>query len=272
MLERAVESVLKQTYKNIEIIISDDGSDDGTEEYCCSIILCNSNITYIRSNRSYGACHARNKAISVAKGEYITGLDDDDLLKPNHISELVTAFSTDYSFVCTSYIENSSKGKINRNNKLGIVTIEKLLHYNIVGNQVLTLTKRIQDIGGFDESLPAFQDYDLWVRLVKSYGSGFKIDNLSYVWDNMHAQERISSSLNKTAKAYEIFYSKHKLLMNHSNKKSMKIMNVKYSGTKLSLCTLIKNINIYNYKLCISLYLRGSFKYVIEFIDYFRYK
>ena len=77
LLNRAIESVKKQTYKDIEIIVVDDGSTDGTTEYLAQEIN-SGTLKAIFNKKSLGACAARNKAIEMATGDFITGLDDDD--------------------------------------------------------------------------------------------------------------------------------------------------------------------------------------------------
>ncbi|HAY4006682.1 TPA: glycosyltransferase family 2 protein, partial [Escherichia coli] len=87
MLERAIMSVLKQSYPNIEIIVSDDGSQDNTKKIVTSYMQQYSNIKYVFSSEAKGACHARNLAIAKASGTYITGLDDDDEFTQDRIEE-----------------------------------------------------------------------------------------------------------------------------------------------------------------------------------------
>ena len=78
-LERAINSVLNQTHTNLELIVADDGSSDGSQQYLQE--LQNKGVLTAVLNTtgtSKGACYGRNKAINLAKGEFITGLDDDD--------------------------------------------------------------------------------------------------------------------------------------------------------------------------------------------------
>lgn len=79
LLKRAVESALSQTYKNIEVIVVDDASTDGTPEYCNELPL---RYIYIPKEESRGGNHARNLGILAAKGEYVAFLDDDDYWLP----------------------------------------------------------------------------------------------------------------------------------------------------------------------------------------------
>ncbi|HFM1980436.1 TPA: glycosyltransferase family 2 protein, partial [Escherichia coli] len=95
-LKRAIHSVLLQDYKNIEILICDDSSTDGTADYVNELIAEGKNIRYFCTERQSGACAARNMGIFSAKGEFITGLDDDDEFMPDRISSFVSAWDEKY--------------------------------------------------------------------------------------------------------------------------------------------------------------------------------
>ena len=88
LLKRAINSVRAQTYPNTEIIIVDDGSTDGTKEYLKTLEK-ESNIVVIYRDKSYGATDARNLAIKKSKGDFLTGLDDDDFILPDRIEYFV---------------------------------------------------------------------------------------------------------------------------------------------------------------------------------------
>lgn len=98
-VERAIQSVLNQTYKNIEVIVVDDGSEDNTKEVVLSIK--NERIKYIRLHRNFGAAFARNVGIVNAEGEFIAFLDSDDYFLPEKIEKQVEAMMSDSSIgVC----------------------------------------------------------------------------------------------------------------------------------------------------------------------------
>lgn len=75
LIARSIESVLNQTYKDIEIIVVDDGSEDNTEEVVLNIK--DDRIRFFRMKCNQGACAARNKGISMATGEYVAFQDRD---------------------------------------------------------------------------------------------------------------------------------------------------------------------------------------------------
>ncbi len=82
MLKRALNSVLAQSYDNIEIFIVDNGSTDNTEAVVADYMAKYDSIRYHKFDENKGACAARNYAITHAKGFFVTGLDDDDEFLP----------------------------------------------------------------------------------------------------------------------------------------------------------------------------------------------
>ena len=88
-IDQAVNSIISQSFKDFELIIIDDGATDGTGEKCCRYAESVSNIYYMRQENS-GMCAARNKGISMARGEYIAFADHDDEYFIDYLQELVT--------------------------------------------------------------------------------------------------------------------------------------------------------------------------------------
>lgn len=259
LLGRAIDSVLNQTYKNTEIIIVDDGSSDDTSIVLESYSSKYNNIIHLKHDVPKGACAARNYAISTAKGKYITGLDDDDEFLPTHLEGLLNAFDENYAFVASSLLENNGKGLIKRSLDCGIISLDSLLHYNKVGNQVFTLTSRMQKINGFDEAFPAFQDYDTWIRLVYEFGPCKKIEQATYVWHTSHEQNRITNDNSKRLLALKLFLQKHRVKMTKSHVKSNYIRTAKIERRRINFFDLLKNINKFNYKPAIALYVNANF-------------
>ena len=103
LLERAVDSVLAQTYKNYEIIVCNDASTDRTASFLEDMAKKHRNFRYYSTSEAKGACVLRNIAIKEAKGEFITGLDDDDYFLPSRLERFVEQFDVKYSFLCTPY-------------------------------------------------------------------------------------------------------------------------------------------------------------------------
>lgn len=209
LARRAVLSVLNQTYVNIEIIIVDDGSSDDTYNTISEIN--DDRIILLRNDKPMGSCYSRNLAIENATGFYITGLDDDDYFSSDRIEKLQSAFDDSYAFVFDSSVQDKNgvyKKEISREK---LIKISDILKGNI-GNQVFTLRSRIVEIGGFDESLPSSQDYDLWTRLLIKYKVAKQINSSTYYYDITHGGARISTS-KKAIVGAEKYFQKYKHLM-----------------------------------------------------------
>lgn len=257
MLVRAIESVFAQTYTNIELIVVDDASSDDTK-VVVEALQSKYPILYIRNQESRGACYSRNLALNSAKGELITGMDDDDYFGVNRVEDLVLAYQESYSLVCANIVEVTQDGEFERQFGFseGLFNLDKLLYQNLVGNQMLTSVAKLKAIGGFDEQQPAFQDYDTWVRLVEKFGPGRKINKHNYFLQTEHGGERISTSNARKVRGFELFLAKHKNKMSPSHLKSMEIMRHKVSGRKLSITNFIKLVTPDNYKSALSLMLK----------------
>lgn len=216
LLQRALDSVAVQSYPNLELVVVDDGSQ--TDVY--PIVATYEEVLpvrFIRHEYAKGACRARNRGIEAAAGEFIAGLDDDDAWVNKRIERLLQAYDDRFSFVTSDVRMFYKKGNPVWK-KPRKITFNNLLYNNYVGNQGLIRTKRLLDVGGFDESLVAAQDYDLWIRLSEKYGP---IRNVTEPLQNIymeHGGDRITNPRDQL-RGYLQFYQKHKAKMNHAQRK-----------------------------------------------------
>lgn len=195
LLKRAIDSVLKQDYKSIELIIVDDGSDDGTKDYLREI-QSNSRKICVYSNPSSGSCAARNYAILNSNGKYITGLDDDDYFSdPSRISTFVNA-SKGHKIGLNAFFDSVTallpNGVSVARHTKSIVDYKALLSSNHVGSQVFAHKKAYLDAGLFDPEQPAWQDWYLWLKMAINGVIFHNINRCSYVVDESHSFDRIS--------------------------------------------------------------------------------
>lgn len=247
ILKRAINSAINQSYKNIEIIIVDDGSTDNTEFVVQEYIASHPNIYYIKHDIPKGANAARNMGIRSAKGIYVAGLDDDDEFMPQRIELLINAYSDKYSLIAANdiLIINNNKEKIT--NKPSIITLALMRKENVINNQILVKKDRILEIGGFDENLAASQDYDMWIRIIKKYGDAFVVKTplqKIYISDSV---KRISTGSKKFT-GYFNFYKKHKKLFTNDDKKYQLAKLYRIRNKKISFSTLLTLLNFYTFK------------------------
>ena len=238
LLERALKSVIDQTYKNLEIIVVDDGSTDDTEQFMQEFMIEYPNVKYLKHDTPKGANAARNYAIKEAQGYFITGLDDDDEMLPFTIEILVNEYEDKYAYVfgglniispTKNYIISSAKK---------IITLDDMLYGNITGNQIFTTRELFLQAGLFDEKLEAAQDYDMWLRMLTIKHTAKAIQKPLYnVYELIH--NRISTSNNRF-KGYFKCYLKHKTHMSTVQRKIQLAYLHKVQGKKLTQ----KKINI----------------------------
>lgn len=175
LLPRAIESVLGQTYNDLECIVVDDASDDGTEEYC----LNRKDIRYIRipKSESKGGNHARNIGIMASCGEYVAFLDDDDYWLPEKIEKQVkVAVQRQSGFIYCHRLLETENGEVlkMKDNSSQNMYIMGDFHRKILqtcccctSSTMLISKYLLVSVGLFDESLLYWQDYELTVRLAQ---------------------------------------------------------------------------------------------------------
>lgn len=229
-LPRAIDSVLNQTYQNIELIVVDDGSEDRTPNVIAGYQK-NHSIILIRNEKSVGACRARNQGIERAQGEFVAGLDDDDEWHADRISKLLKNYDDSFACITSNDRMVSSDGSVVWHKK-PVIMLDDLLYSNQVGNQVVVKRNRLLKVGGFDESLVAAQDYDLWIRLCEKFGP---IKTVQKTLQNIYrdnAADRISNPKTQLGGYLEV-YKKHQAKMNY-NQKKYHLYNIRLAQGKIS--------------------------------------
>lgn len=171
-LKKAVDSVLTQSYSDLELIVIDDGSSDGTDSLLSS--YSDERITYVYQENQGVSC-ARNKALEIAKGKFIAFLDSDDWWKPEKLSVAhkyikkypgIKIFHTNETwFRGGKLLDHKEKhkkptGRVYRN-MLPLCCIS--MSSSIIAKEVF------RKIGAFDEALEACEDYDFLLRATNEY-------------------------------------------------------------------------------------------------------
>ena len=162
-LPASVESVLKQTYENLELIIMDDGSGDGTEAYVKSIA--DERVRYQKSDVNMGPSAARNKGAELASGEYLAFQDSDDEWMPDKLEkQMKVMLAGDNALVyCEFGLHRNGEllaiippRKIPYQEKQGSL-FSYLLVYPLISTQtILIKTRDFIEMGGFNETLKAY--------------------------------------------------------------------------------------------------------------------
>lgn len=214
LLSRAVNSVLAQSHRNLELIVVSDGSTDGTCDYVRNL-KSDISVRLIHNEQSQGACAARNQALQVASGRFVTGLDDDDIFLPDRIECFVREWhrleqdGKRFSCLFDRRIVNAGQSAYLWDTAAE-VDEEGILRSNAMGNQIFTTPARLIDAGMFDASMPAWQDWETWVRVVRKFGPAVSICANTYVMDVSHEFERVTlKPAERIVAAAQIFYDKH---------------------------------------------------------------
>ncbi|WP_342733650.1 glycosyltransferase [Bradyrhizobium sp. B117] len=210
LLERALNSVRAQTFRDLEIIVVNDASTDSTRDYLDQIVLTEPRLVVVHSDEPAGAAAARNIALKRATGELATGLDDDDEFKPGRVEALLAEWSElapahdHISCLFTDSIMSDGTRAFTTIDRKSEVSYIDLFRHNFIGNQIFCPTKRLLSVGGFDESLPAWEDLELFMRLVKRYGAARRLaGEASYICHIEANRARISSNKAKHIRAFE---------------------------------------------------------------------
>lgn len=167
-LKEAIESVLRQTYKDLEVIVVDDGSEDGTEEVITA--YGDKRIKYVwQPNR--GPSAARNRGAAMAGGEFLAFLDSDDLWTPRKLEKQVSFFEENpFARICyTDEIWIRRGVRVNpkkRHQKYSGWIYPYCLPLCIISPSSVMFKRELwEEIGGFDESFPFCEDYEIWLRI-----------------------------------------------------------------------------------------------------------
>lgn len=169
-ITEAVDSVLSQIFQDWELLILDDCSTDNTKEII-EKYLTDPRIRYIKNEQNLGITKNRNKALTLSNGEYIAVLDSDDYWIDNNKLKLQNEFLDKHR---TYIMVGSNNVIVNESGKKTIKVphlptnflIKKalLLRNMFCHSSVLYRKKEIIDLGAYDESLPIWEDYDLWLK------------------------------------------------------------------------------------------------------------
>ncbi|MEM9006734.1 MAG: glycosyltransferase [Cyanobacteria bacterium P01_F01_bin.86] len=171
-LRESVDSILQQSFTDFEFIIIDDCSSDDSWSILSEYALSDRRILLLRNQQNMGLTKSLNKALNLARGEYIARQDADDISMPTRFDKQVTWLTEHAETVLVS----SEIQRIRPDGTFGQVTERAcpsellswhLLFHNQLGghSQVMFRRQPVVDIGGYNEAYRYSQDYELWCRL-----------------------------------------------------------------------------------------------------------
>ena len=232
---KSINSVLKQTYTNLEILIIYDDQNRSDLEYIKNCIKNDLRVKIIFNDKNKGVAYSRNKAISIAHGEYIAFLDCDDYWETNKIEvQLNFMLTQGYDFSHTTYRVINYNGKI-----IGIIRARKTLKYkkllkscDIALTSVILKRKLLSDMK-FPE-LKTKEDFVLWLSLAKKSVDLIGLDKPLMFW-RQTPNSLSGSILQKLKDAFKVYHLYEKKNFFYSI----------FCVLRLSIYALFKKINSY---------------------------
>jgi glycosyltransferase involved in cell wall biosynthesis len=175
LLEEAIKSVLRQTYRTFELIVIDDGSTDGTADFMQDLLKQDSRISYHQFSRK-GAAAARNKGIKLSKGSFAAFLDSDDLWLETKLEKQMLIFekAPALGFVyCNGFFIDeegqrdehlTTEWKSEPFSDVKDILLKRVTFFSTSG--VIIRKPCLTQAGSFDEDLRFFEDIDLFFRVL----------------------------------------------------------------------------------------------------------
>lgn len=231
-IEAALKSVFKQTYSDLELIVLDDGSNDGSVQLIKRIIE-GKDIPTVFHDKNEGYTKIFNQGFSMSSGEYIIDFALDDVMKPDFIAKSIEKFQTSSEktgvvFSNADYIDKDGVVIDNHNERLfrkGMIKavpsgdiFEWVLKRYFICTPTMVIKREVLDrLGGYDESL-AYEDFDFWVRSSRYWEYTYmdevlfqkrKLrDSMSGQRHRFHFNEQMNSTFKVCEKAFHLVKTK----------------------------------------------------------------
>ena len=214
IIGNSIKSVLNQTFKNLEIIVVDDGSKDNTKEIVDEFK--DERVRYIKLNNNTGAANARNIGIKNAIGQYISFQDSDDIFYPDKLERQLKNIinkNSNLDFCKIKVIFNSSFSyfvpsiKQEKNLFNNSIINELISKGNFISNQAILIKKQFLSKYLFDPNLPRLQDYDLILRMIHRAKISYTKDVLVELHIQKDSITRSNKKLRKAIYILLIYYN-----------------------------------------------------------------
>ena len=246
-LQRALDSVINQTYKPAEIIVVDNGSSDGTLKFLREQYP---KITILTENK-IGVSSARNKGIKKSINQWIALLDSDDAWHPRKLeiqTSMLDSALKEYNLIHTDEVwfrNNKHINQMKKHKKQGGYIFERCLSLCCISPSSVLFKKNILDkVGLFDESLPVCEDYDMWLKICSSEEVLFAQDKLTYKYGGHKDQLSKSywgmdrfriKSIENIIKNFDLTYKQKKQAKKELIKRLKIIINGAFKRNNLSI-------------------------------------
>ncbi|MDJ1479557.1 glycosyltransferase [Cytophagaceae bacterium YF14B1] len=194
-IAEALQSVMDQTYQQIQLIVVDDFSKDGSVSVITNFLKRYPSIVFLQLPHNMGMTKAFNKALILAKGEFIVDFAGDDVLHPERIEKQVRSFQQlDNSYgvvfsdawltdknskVIGTFYKRSPDGTLLEKVPSGNIYLETLHRYCVCAPTIMSRKMVYEDLKGYDEML-VYEDFDFFIRSTRKYNYWYQDELLTY--------------------------------------------------------------------------------------------
>jgi glycosyltransferase involved in cell wall biosynthesis len=223
-IETAIRSVLLQSVQDFEVIVTDDGSTDDTSARASS--LNDPRIRIIRQDRA-GPSAARNAAIAVAQGRFVSMIDSDDLWMPRYLETMRKALDEHPEAgmaYANAWVLDEATGRIRRKTIMDFqrpdqrpvdtkVDVSRLVDENFIFGLATVRRSVLEQVGCYDERLGYGEDFELWLRIAEAGFGAVRVPTALAVY-RRHPRSRTNDVLRAhdgVCKTYGVIVSEHPL-------------------------------------------------------------
>ena len=190
-VEETLESALGQSYTNMEVLVVDDGSTDGSKQHITTILQKHPDVPFIDLKENIGNTRAFNKGLALAKGKYVIDLACDDVMVQDRVTNQVAFFETcakDVGVIYSDALTISESGEIlsrhfensKRTPYEGDVYKRVVETYFIPPPTMMMKKEVLDELGGYDGEL-AYEDFDFWVRSARTWKYAYQNEVLTHI-------------------------------------------------------------------------------------------
>jgi glycosyltransferase involved in cell wall biosynthesis len=201
--EKTLCSIFDSTYKNLEIIIVDDGSNDEYVNLKLESLQGHPNIKVIQQS-NLGPSSARNNGIKNSNGEFILPLDADDMIYPDYIQSCVNILKNNKN-ISPVYCDTHHIGQTQGVEQRPEWSMDRLIQGPFIVNCSMFHKKAFDDCEGYDDSLKGWEDYDLWIRMGQKGYIGKRIPKPLFIYYHHENDGTVSTEANKNQ---QLLYNK----------------------------------------------------------------